>query len=310
MKSSIKTFNNNIFLLLVILFLAEGCTVESLNAPVPVKDTITKVPPVTKPDTIVTLPTAPKPDSIGHTTTFAGTGNFGYADGKADRAMFNNPNGLAIDAQGYLYVADQANNMIRKISPDGMVSTLAGHLTPGHDNGQGTAASFDNPFGLAIDASNNVFVADFGNNLIRKITPGGLVTTWAGSGKAGFDDAVGTNATFNGITGLTFDHNGNLYATDSHNLIRKITPDRKVTTIAGIVHNVGVGFANGTGQHANFYFPYGMVADPLNNIYIADRGNNMIRKITPDTVVTTFAGQLTPGNAYGKAEAAQFYNPS
>lgn len=291
MSYLIKNIKNNTFLLVwLLLFTLTGCL---------------KIPIGSQPD-----PSAPKPDSIGYTTTFAGSGSFGYADGKSDKAAFNNPNGLTIDSKGNLYVTDQANNMIRKVSVSGNVSTLAGNLIAGHANGKGSAASFDNPFGIAIDASDNIFVADFGNNLIRKITPDGVVTTWAGSGQIGFDDGVGTNATFNGVTGLAFDHSGNLYVSDNHNLIRKITPDRKVTTISGIVQNAGPGFADGIGLNANFHFPYGIVADAANNIYIADSYNNMIRKMTPHVVVTTFAGQLQPGTALGTGGAAQFYHPS
>ncbi|WP_183561108.1 NHL repeat-containing protein [Mucilaginibacter sp. SP1R1] len=284
----------NIFLLIgLLLFTLSSCTKKTIDTLKP------------QPDPVVS-----KPDSIGYTTTFAGSGGYGYADGKSDKATFNNPNGLAIDSKGNLYVTDQANNMIRKVSLNGTVTTLAGNPVAGHSDGKGTAASFDNPFGIAIDASDNIFVADLGNNLIRKITADGAVTTWAGSGKIGFDNGVGTGASFNGITGLAFDHNGNLYVTDNHNLIRKITPDRKVTTISGIVYNTGPGFANDTGLNANFRLPYGMVADAANNIYIVDSYNNMIRKMTPDIVVTTLAGQLQPGNALGTGDSAQFNHSS
>jgi sugar lactone lactonase YvrE len=244
----------------------------------------------------------------GHTYTLAGSGTLGLLDGLRIEANFSNPNGVAVDAASNLYVADQGNNVIRKITPAGAVSTFAGSGMAGSADGAGTSASFNSPIGIAIDATGNVFVADFGNNLIRKITPGGDVSTLAGSGAIGFDDGKGALATFNGPAGIAIDHSGNVYVADNHSLIREITPDQTVTTIAGAIHN-SPGFANGTGLEANFRLPEGLAIDAAGNIYVADYSNNMIRKISPQRVVTTLAGQLTAGLGNGTAETATFNGP-
>jgi sugar lactone lactonase YvrE len=244
----------------------------------------------------------------GETSTMAGSGAYGFENGLGSLAIFNNPNGVAVDSEGNVYVTDQANNRIRKITPDGMVSTFAGSGLPGAIDGTGDVASFNNPIGITIDASNNIFITDFGNNLIRKITQAGVVSTWAGSGAIGFDDGIGTLATFNGPDGITVDHSGNVFVSDNHNIIRKITPDREVTTFAGNVHS-GPGFADGVGIDANFRLPEGLAVDASNNIYVADCGNNMVRKITPDRVVTTLAGQLTAGFTNGQGLMAGFNIP-
>jgi streptogramin lyase len=170
----------------------------------------------------------------GAVSTIAGkVGVSGAADGADTAARFNLPEGIAVDASGNVYVADNSNNEIRKITSSGVVSTLAGKGSAGKANGNGTSASFNSPFGLAVDASGNIYVADSGNNLIRKITPGGAVTTFAGSGSKGAGDATGTQATFNTPAGIAIDASGNVYVSDeNNNIIRKITPAETVTTLA------------------------------------------------------------------------------
>ncbi len=247
-------------------------------------------------------------NTSGYTYTFTGSVNQGFTNGPRVKATFNNPNGIAIDAAGNLYVADQVNNAIRKVTPNGLVTTLAGSGAAGFTNGTGASATFNNPVGIAVDASGNVFVADLDNNAIREITPAGVVTTFAGTGAVGFDDGPASTATFNGPSGIVVDHSGNIFVSDNHNVIRKITPGGIVSTFAGKVINTPPGFANGTGADANFRLPNGLAVDIANNIYVADYGNNMIRKITPDAVVTTLAGQLTPGSANGPIASASFSN--
>ncbi len=157
-------------------------------------------------------------------TTLAGNGVAGESNGTGTAASFNGPQYLAIDASGNLYVADTGNNLIRKITSAGVVTTVAGNGQAGATNGTGTAASFNRPTGIAIDASGNLYVTDTGNNLIRKITPAGVVTTIAGNGSQGSTNGSGTLASFNAPFGITIDAAGNLYVADyGNNLIRKIS---------------------------------------------------------------------------------------
>jgi streptogramin lyase len=170
----------------------------------------------------------------GLVSTLAGkTGVTGLVDGADTAARFNLPQSLAVDASGNIYVVDNGNNAIRKITPDGVVSTLAGSGATGSANGTGKSASFNSPFGIAIDAAGNVYVADSGNNLIRKITPDGVVSTFAGSGVKGAGNGTGAAASFNTPAGLAVDAAGNIYVSDeNNNLIRKISTAGAVTTIA------------------------------------------------------------------------------
>jgi len=168
------------------------------------------------------------------------------------------------------------------------VTTLAGNGTPGLANGAGTAASFNNPQGTAVDAAGNVYVSDSFNHLIRKITPAGVTTTFAGTGTLGFTGGSTATAQFYSPQGLAFDSNGNLYVADQgNNAIYKITPTGTVTILAG----TGLaGYVNGAGTVARFNGPQGIAVDATGNIYVADRNDNMIRKITSAGVVSTFAG--------------------
>jgi len=188
--------------------------------------------------------------SAGVVTTLAGSGSSGSADGTGTLASFNNPYGVAVDLSGNVYVADKGNFLIRKITSGGVVTTLAGSGSSGSANGTGTAASFNYPFGVAVDGSGNVYVGDYENHLIRKITSAGEVTTLAGSGSSGSANGTGTAASFSSPYDVAVDGSGNVYVADYYNhLIRKITSDGVVTTLAG---SGSSGSANGTGTAASF----------------------------------------------------------
>ncbi len=242
----------------------------------------------------------------GVVTTLAGTaGTSGSADGTGSAARFDNPRGVATDADGNVYVADNYNETIRKITPAGVVTTLAGKRI-GAD-GTGAEASFDAPRGVATDASGNVYVADWYNHTIRKITKDGVVTTLAGTaGVSGSADGTGSEARFFLPYGVATDASGNVYVGDySNNTIRKITPSGVVTTLAGTAGTSGS--ADGTGAAARFNLPTGVATDADGNVYVVDRSNHTIRKITPAGVVTTLAGTAgTRGSADGTGAAARF----
>ena len=238
-------------------------------------------------------------------TTFAGFVGDGYQDGPIATAKFDGPYGACFDTVGNMYVADTFNNKIRKISADGIVTTIAGS-GEGFADGTGTAAMFHYPRGICIDPMGNLYVADENNHRIRKITPEGVVTTIAGSSSAGSTNGIGSLAKFNFPWGICIDSNGNLYITDSLNhQIRKITPLGLVSTFAGST----MGYADGTGTTAKFWFTSGICIDGANNLYVADQNNHKIRKITPFRVVTTVAGS-TWGYTDGPANIAQFKYPS
>ncbi|PMS14789.1 hypothetical protein C0Z18_30190 [Trinickia dabaoshanensis] len=248
-----------------------------------------------------------KIDTNGNVTTVAGAGTGGNVDGNGVAAKFDFPNGFTLDSSGNLYVADSGNNTIRKIDTSGNVTTFAGSSASGSANGRGTAASFNFPAGIVIDPSGNLFVADDGNNLIRKIDPSGNVTTFAGSGAQGSANGLGTAASFNAPHGIVLDASGNLYVADGgNNVIRKIDPSGNVTTLAG---SGAQGAANGKGTAASFNKPDGVAVDASGNVYVADTGNNLIRKIDSMGNVTTLAGSGAQALTNGQGTAAAFYSP-
>jgi len=245
---------------------------------------------------------------VGVVTTLAGSGATGNADGIGTAASFNNPIAIAVDATGNVYVADTSNHRIRKITPSGVVTTIAGS-TSGFVNGTGTAAKFSFPQGIAVDNTGNIFVGDRDNLRIRKIDATGVVTTFAGSGTYATTNGAGTSASFQTIFGMTIDNSGNIYVSQNDNhVIRKITPSAVVTTFAGTAGSTGS--ANGTGTTANFNVPCGLACDASGNIYVADRNNHTIRKITPAGEVTTFAG-ITGASGFndGSITTAKFQSP-
>ena len=191
-----------------------------------------------------------------------------------------------------IFVADSYNHTIRRVTPGGEVSTVAGLAgTNGSSDGTGATARFSYPAGLQVDGSGNIYVADHSNYTIRKITPGGAVSTFAGSARNyGNNDGVGSAATFATVSGLAFDGIGNLYVADEGNSrIRKITPGAAVTTLAG--GGSAPGSEDGTGAAARFRYPSGIAATAAGELYVADTDNLTVRYIDTAAAVTTLAGR-------------------
>ncbi len=251
------------------------------------------------------------PGALTFATLAGQAGIKGSADGIGIKAQFNVPSALALDSFGNIYVADTANNAIRKISTDGAVITLAGLAgSSGSIDGNGSSARFLAPFGIAADNAGNVYVADTANNTIRKITPNGTVSTLAGLTKyPGSTDGIGDNARFRNPWGVAVDSAGNVYVADtSNNTIRKIAPNGTTTTLAGKAGSQGS--ADGVGNNARFWNPQGLAVDSANNVYVADTFNDTIRKITPNGLVTTLAGSASvQGSADGNGSTARFSSP-
>lgn len=238
--------------------------------------------------------------TAGGVSTSLTQGTIGYTDGPLSSAMFYGAQGTATDAQGNTYVADLGNNVIRKITSAGVVSTFAGNGTAGYVNGSGSVVEFNNPQSVAVDAAGNVYVADRGNNVIRKITAAGVVSTLAGNTLGGwYDTTTPTDAEFNHPTALTLDATGNIYVADNRNkAIRKITPAGAVTTIAG---NTVIADAIGV--------PSAITTDAQGNIFICEQGGRVL-EITAAGILYTVAGKLnTPGYANGAGTVARFSNP-
>jgi sugar lactone lactonase YvrE len=244
-------------------------------------------------------------------TTFAGNGFAGSSDGTGTSASFNFPFDVAVDANGDLWVADSSNNEIRKVTREGVVTTVAGvSFESGSADGSGTDARFDRPWGLEVAPNGDVWVADSRNNKIRKVTVTGVVSTIAGSGSYGTRDGVATQARFAFPTGLGFDRNGIAYVADRESqAVRKIpTSSLTVTTSAGSAPSSGT--VDGLGLEARLFFPGHAIADTTGNVYFVDSAHT-IRKFTPDGVVTTIAGLAgTPGSADGTGVTARFNYPS
>jgi sugar lactone lactonase YvrE len=263
---------------------------------------------------VTTMPTpviaAPMPVS-----TLAGQAlSSGGVDGVGSAARFNYLSAVAVDNAGNVYVADTDNHTIRKIvASTGAVTTFAGAAgVSGSAEGVGSAARFNNPSGVAVDGTGNVYVADTMNHTLRRVTPVGVVTTLAGSpGVVGSVDGTGSDARFQGPQGLAIDAGGNLYVTDTNNhTIRKIAPSTSlVTTVAGLAGIPGA--ADGMGRQARLNYPSGLSVDPSGNLFVADTENHTIRKILPTGLVSTLAGLAgSSGGADGTGSAARFDSPS
>jgi sugar lactone lactonase YvrE len=267
-------------------------------------------------------------DTAGNVTTLAGGRSPGSADGQGLDAQFNAPSGIVMDADGNFLISDTFNSCIRKLTPAGLVTTVAGGGTnpEGMADGTGSAARFNRPDGLALDASGNLLIADSQNQLIRKMTPAGVVSTVAGqftlaptssqradgsaipNGVGGYADGKGAAARFSTPTSLAMGPDGNLYIGDTRNLrIRKLSPTGEVTSFVGSPATGTdfygkLGFTDGTGAAAHFAGISGLTFDARGNLYVADSSNSRVRLVTPAGVVTTIAGS-------GTIDYVSFTNP-
>lgn len=243
--------------------------------------------------------------ATGLVSTFSGSGVEGFQNGASASAQFDYPNCITKDNAGNFYVADGGNLKVRKITADGTVSTFAGAGTLGDQDGPAGVAQFRSLDGICADPSGNLYVTEYDSNRIRKITPSGVVSTFAG-GSLGTQDGTGTSAKFNSPKGIASDSAGNLFVVDrGNNRIRKITQSGVVTTLAGST----AGYRDDTGSNAQFKDPLGIAVDSNGAIYVADCSNNCIRKVSRTGTVTTIAGQVTGGFTNAVGPAAQFLGP-
>lgn len=215
----------------------------------------------------------------GSILTFAGTNSGGWEDGLGDKARFNLPFALAIDKEDNLYVSDHRNNRIRKITPEGVVSTIAGSGEAGFLDGSALVAKFNGPTGIAVDDQGNVYVSEYYNNTIRRVGADGMVSTIAGDGSRGHADGEALLAKFNQPYDVAVDANGNVYVADySNHMIRFIdVSSMNVTTIGG---DGVAGLLNGLGSGSRFRFPSGLIVGKNGDLFVVDRSNHVIRRMT------------------------------
>jgi trimeric autotransporter adhesin len=254
----------------------------------------------------------------GLITTFAGNGTAGYAgdNGPATNAELQAPCGEAIDSAGNLFIADSGNNVIRKVTPAGVITTVAGNNTTGYsgDNGLATSASLYTPTAVLVDSSGNLFIADSRNNRVREVAAAtGVITTIAGTGTSGYtgDNGSATNATLNLPQSVVEDSIGNLYIADTgNNVVREVSTAGTITTMAG---NGTAGYSGDAGPAASASLnqPYAIVFDGSGNLYIADAANNLIRVVSRAGIIDSVAGNNTAGFSGdgGPALSASLNNP-
>lgn len=252
-------------------------------------------------------------------STIAGKGTAGYSGdaGAATSAQLNTPFSLFRDGSGNLYIPDQLNHRVRKVGTDGNISTIAGSGTVGFDGDSKSAtdAKLNAPFGVAVDGSGNIFIADAGNNAVRKVS-GGTITTYTGNaqGNAGYsgDGSTANNGFLNSPGAVVFDSSGNMFIADCFNhVVRKIGTDGKLSTYAGNAVP-GYGGDGGPATYAKLSVPTGLAVDSAGNLYIADRMNNRIRKVAKDGTISTIAGTGVEGFSGdgGPATSAQLHYPA
>ncbi len=234
---------------------------------------------------VMTRPDPPLPQWVGAVRVLAGDGRDGWRDGPADVARFSEPFGLAATGDGTVLVSDAGtSHRIRRITPDGAVTTLAGG-SRGFSDGRGAAARFATPSAIALAPDGSLVVADTGNHAIRRVQADGTVTTVAGNGQSGYIDGPAAQARFNAPVGVAVDSRGRIVVADTYNdRIRIIGTDGEVTTLAG---GDGSGAVDGQGPDARFATPCGVAVDPAGRVLVADTGNGALRAISPDGTVST-----------------------
>jgi RHS repeat-associated protein/CSLREA domain-containing protein len=239
-------------------------------------------------------------NTSGIINRFAGGGVPPFDGNLATAARLDDPEGIAVGADGSLYIADHASHRIRRVEPNGVISTFAGTGTSGFsgDGGQATAAQLNNPEEIVIDIDGSMYIADQSNHRVRRIAPDGIITTIAGIGTSGFsgDGGLATAAQLNFPEGLTIAPDGSLYIADSSNhRIRRIAPDGIITTIAG-TGTAGYSGDGGQATLARLNEPEGLAFGSDGSLYVAEASNHRVRRITPDGIITTFAGTGTAGS--------------
>ena len=256
--------------------------------------------------------------------TVAGNGTAGYSGdgGSATSAQLNGPNGVAVDAIGNLFIADFENSVIRKVSISGVITTVAGKGTPRYsgDGGSATSAELNTPNGVTVDTSGNLFIADWGNNRIRKVNTSGVITTVAGNGTKGHsgDGGSATAAELSWPSGVAVDASGNIFIADQTNhKIRMVNTSGVITTVAGNGYGSGSNYGGYSGDGdsataAELNNPVGVAVDTSGNLFIADMGNNRIRKVSSSGIISTVAGNGSKGNGGdgGSATAAKLNSPT
>ncbi len=253
------------------------------------------------------------PDGVVSTYSGDQINGSGSTDGDISIARFSNPAGIDIDAAGNLYIADYGNNTIRKISASGIVSTVAGtatYVSAYPVDGFGPDAVFNNPSDVVVSPDGTLYVTDTDHYAIRKITPDRMVSTLPGTGfTAGFSKPFGIEMDFLGNLYVSTGSSGS-YVSGVNNLIMKITPSGEISTLAGLAGSLG-SHLDATGSNARFYGPSGLAIDPEGNLLVAERWNNVLRKVTPDGVVTTpFGAPSTAGLANGNPDVARYSRPN
>lgn len=224
-------------------------------------------------------------DHNGSVTTIAGNGRPGYVDGQGRAALFDNPIGVAADQLGNIYIADRNNHVIRRIGSNGVVSTFAGNGTPGYINGPALQSQFDGPIGVATDAAGNVYVADSGNNAIRRITAAGSVESFAGGGYGGVADEPG----FDLPAGIVMTEKGLVVADSGDGVVKLVGMDGSIKTLSGQAK--AVGHTDGYPYQSMLYYPFAVAESADKSVLVVDAANNEIRSIENGTFITrTVAG--------------------